>query len=163
MQLPEHRRSRSDPSDSIWCCPRPELIAPLHIQVLRSGVELVLVGAPCYPQPTWVEALFSAGAGGSEAAKGAREAAGDGAHPEAARLLRRLGELDPYAYCYDPLALLYELQPDAFEAAPSQPVRVTADGRLERCAEAQAQGRAVEPESVALARYEGFLRESRAI
>ena len=27
---------------------------------------------------------------------------GNGAHPEAALLLRRLGELDPYADCYDP-------------------------------------------------------------
>ena len=124
--------------------------------MLRSGVELVLVGAPCYPGPAWVKELFSAGAGSSEAA-------GDSAHPEAARLLRRLGELDPYAYCYDPLALLYQLQPDSFDAAPSQSMRVTDDGRLERCAEAQAQGRAVEPGGVALVRYKAFLRQASAL
>ena len=87
----------------------------------------------------------------------------EGAHPEAALRLRRLGELDPYAYCYDPLALLYLLQPDAFDTAESLPVRVTADGLLERCTEAEAQGRALEPQGVALARYEAFLRQASAI
>ena len=77
-------------------------------------------------------------------------------------MLRQLGELDPYAYCYDPLALLYHLEPAAFDTTPSQALRVT-NGLLERCAEAEAQGRAVEPESVALARYEAFLRQASAI
>ena len=36
--------------------PDPQALAT----VLRSGVELVLVGQPCYPPPAWVEALFSA-------------------------------------------------------------------------------------------------------
>jgi len=127
--------------------------------VLRSGVELVLVGQPCYPPPAWVEALFSGGARSAEGdeldqesvlrprqlsraaqATGVGVAESEGAHPEAALRLRRLGELDPYAYCYDPLALLYLLQPDAFDTAESLPVRVTADGLLERCTEAEAQG-----------------------
>ena len=153
--------------------------------MLRSGVELVLVGQPCYPRPAWVEALFSAGPRSSDghgdgheldhtsvlrarqlspaAATAMGNGVGNGAHPEAALLLRRLGELDPYAYCYDPLALLYLLQPDAFDATASQPLRVTADGLLERCTEAEAQGRAVEPQSVELARYEAFLRQASAI
>jgi len=150
--------------------------------VLRSGVELVLVGQPCYPRPAWVEALFSGGARSAEGdeldqesvlrprqlsraaqATGVGVAESEGAHPEAALRLRRLGELDPYAYCYDPLALLYLLQPDAFDTAESLPVRVTADGLLERCTEAEAQGRALEPQGVALARYEAFLRQASAI
>ena len=88
---------------------------------------MVLVGQPCYPRPAWVEALFSAGPRSSDgdcdgdgdgheldhtsvlrprqlspAAATAMGNMGNGAHPEAALLLRRLGELDPYADCYDP-------------------------------------------------------------
>ena len=87
---------------------------------------MVLVGQPCYPRPAWVEALFSAGPRSSDGdgdgdeldhtsvlrprqlspaaatATGNMGNMGNGAHPEAALLLRRLGELDPYADCYDP-------------------------------------------------------------
>ena len=89
---------------------------------------MVLVGQPCYPRPAWVEALFSAGPRSSDgdcdgdgdgheldhtsvlrprqlspaAATATGNGEGNGAHPEAALLLRRLGELDPYADCYDP-------------------------------------------------------------
>ena len=36
----------------------------------------------------------------------------------AASALRTLGSNDPYSMCYDPLALLFYLQPDAFTRAP---------------------------------------------
>ena len=117
--------------------------------VLRSGVDLVLVGAQCYPSPEWVSELFAGGA----------SAAGAAPNPAAARVLRAFGEHDPYAFCYDPLALLYHLQPEAFGVAVSAPVRLTDDGCLEGCDEARATGRAAEPVSVSLDAYAAFLRQ----
>ena len=117
--------------------------------VLRSGVDLVLVGAQCYPSPEWVSELFAGGA----------SAAGAAPNPAAARVLRAFGEHDPYAFCYDPLALLYHLQPEAFGVAVSAPVRLTDDGCLEGWDGARATGRAAEPASVSLDAYAAFLRQ----
>ena len=138
-------------------------------RVLGTGVELVLVGQACYPKPSWVEALF-AGGGMGGAADGARE---DGAREDgaaagaAARALRTLGGLDPYSMCYDPLALLFHLQPDAFTHSAPTPVRVSGDlctrsgWRFERCAAGEeAQGHVREPSAVSLERYAAFLRAS---
>ena len=140
-------------------------------EVLGSGVEIVLVGSACYARPAWVEALFgeSGGAGaasahGDDHAGGAASSCGGGA----AQALRALGSLDPYSMCYDPLALLFHLQPDAFtcDAAPV-PFRVsgdvgTAEGwRFERCeAEDEPHGYVIEPSAVSLERYAAFLREA---
>ena len=71
--------------------------------------------------------------------------------------------------CYDPLALLYHLEPDAFVVEQTRaPVRVSgdvcsADGwRFERCAAsgAAAAGYAIEPSAVSLERYAAFLRQA---
>ena len=134
---------------------------PVALQrVLGSGVELVLVGSSCYARPAWVEELF--GEEGGE--RGKRAGGFDG---EAATALRTLGGLDPYSMCYDPLALLFHLQPDAFAPAPTPTaVRVsgdvgTADGwRFERCAPAEAQGHVLEPSTVDRERYATFLRQA---
>lgn len=192
--------------------------------VLRSGVEIVLIGAPCYPPPAWVERLFAesghagGNAGGNAGGKAGGEAGGNAggeaggkaggeaggkaggnaggeasgtasagdARAAAAMALRTLGSLDPYSMCYDPLALLYFLQPDAFECDDSTavPVRVSGDTRtahgwrFERCtAESaaydrpagggggeeclgEAHGYALEPSAVSLERYAAFIRQA---
>lgn len=144
--------------------------------VLGSGVEIVLVGSSCYPRPAWVEALFDESAmgiandvsvaGGGDS--GGTCTATSGA--SAAAALRALGSLDPYSMCYDPLALLFHLHPDAFthDQTPT-PVQVsgdtnTADGwRFERCpsdAQEEAHGYVSEPSAVSLDRYAAFLRQA---
>ena len=171
---------------------------PLAMQtVLRSGVELVLVGHSCFPSPAWVEALFADAPaasldGGSEAPDAPDAGAAVPAEPAepsatAAAMLRRLGSLDAYSMCYDPLALLYHLEPDAFVVEGDDaggdaegggggggggggdnsgggggvtPVRVQQrEGvwHFEACAEAEAGGHAREPSGVALQRYGAFL------
>ena len=68
--------------------------------------------------------------------------------------------------CYDPLALLFHLQPDAFTREAPVPVRVsgdlgTAEGwRFERCGEGERDGYVIEPSGVSLERYAAFLREA---
>ena len=142
--------------------------------VLGSGTELVLVGSACYPRPDWVERLFreeiASGEGGEPSEGGQAEAA-------AATALRVLGRLDPYSMCYDPLALLFFLEPGAFTLGQATtPVRVsgdtgTEDGwRFESCeAEAEEQGggectagygRVIEPSAVSLERYAAFLQQA---
>ena len=111
--------------------------------VLRSGVPLILIGSSCYVSPEWVTTLFGGGTGGS--------------------LLHVLGRSDPYSMCYDPLALLFHLQPDAFEVEPTPvPVRLTRgnDWRFERCEESQRDGYVLEPSGVSLDRYATFLRRA---
>ena len=111
--------------------------------VLGSGVELVLIGSACYASPQWVADLFGGGTGGS--------------------LLRVLGRSDPYAMCYDPLALLFHLEPEAFEVDSTPiPVRVTRgrDWRFERCEDSQRDGYVIEPSGVSLERYAAFLRSA---
>lgn len=125
--------------------------------VLGSGCELVLIGRSCYPQPEWVETLFAEGRVGG--------ASGGGA----AAVLRALGRLDPHSMCYDPLALLYHLQPGAFSSTQAPvPARVSGDvcsahgWRFERCNGAEAHGHVVEPSAVCLERYAAFLRQACA-
>ena len=146
--------------------------------LLGSGVEIVLVGQACYPQPEWVEALFRKDS--PDADLRGLSAVGDGADGRfavaddtaAAVALRALGSLDPYSMCYDPLALLFHLQPSAFshDATPI-PVRVsgdvgTADGwRFERCGDSASEephGYVIEPSAVCLESYSAFLRQGCA-
>lgn len=157
--------------------------------VLASSVDLVLIGSSCYASPGWVAQLFAAEEGDTEGGTEGRtsstttsstvapdgEAAVAREEPAscapqqaaAARAMRALGSEDPYSMCYDPLALLYHLEPEAFEAEATRiPVRVsgdvgTADGWLfERCEEEGAvpEGHVLEVSGVSLARYEAFLR-----
>lgn len=141
-------------------------------RVLGSGVEMVLVGQACYPRPAWVEDLFSRSGMGYAADRGARE---DGTTDGGAegdvppKALRTLGGLDPYSMCYDPLALLFHLQPDAFTHGEPTPVRVSGDLQtknnwcFERCAAGEdAHGHALEPSAVSLERYAAFLRACAA-
>lgn len=94
--------------------------------VLRSGVEVVLIGSSCYASPQWVGDLFGAerastravGAAGAVRAAGAVGAVGSleaaAAGPvagtqletqiEAGRTLRILGSRDPYSMCCMPQA-----------------------------------------------------------
>ena len=149
---------------------------PLALQtVLRSGVELVLVGHRCFPSPAWVEALFASTAEASRDGDETRRPGSDAPTAPAAAMLQRLGRLDAYSFCYDPLALLYHLEPDAFvvednggggggdgdgNGSGAQPVRVQQrDGawHFEACAKAEAGGHAREPSSVTLQRYAAFL------
>lgn len=130
--------------------------------VLGSGVDIVLVGSSCYPRPAWVEALFN------ESAMGAANGSANGS--VAGTTLRTLGSLDPYSMCYDPLALLFHLHPDAFTSSlEPTPVRVsgdtnTANGwRFERCPSDsidEAHGYVSEPSAVSLESYAAFLRQA---
>ena len=165
--------------------------------VLGSGTEMVLVGSSCYPRPAWVEQLFGeggmaatsssdvgsadAGAGvGAQAEVGSTSAesvcnAGQGEQQRAAvrataTAMRALGSLDPYSMCYDPLAMLFHMQPDAFTLEEERvAVMVTGDTstadewRFERCpkdAREDAQAFVVEPKAVSLERYAAFLRQA---
>jgi hypothetical protein len=74
----------------------------------------------------------------------------------------------------DPLALLFHLDPEAFELDPT-PVRVTrasgagrggdhgGEWRLERCEDEQKDGYVLEPSEVRLERYAAFLRRASAL
>ena len=72
--------------------------------------------------------------------------------------------------CYDPLALLYYLHPDAFaHSAARTPVRLSGDvatargWRFERCPEGeQPMAHVIEPTGVLLERYATFLRDGCA-
>ena len=137
--------------------------------VLGCGTEVVLVGASCYPQPAWVETLFD-DKGGIRGARGGSSEGDSGAGAAAASALRTLGSLDPYSMCYDPLALLYHLQPDAFSCAPTPtPVRVSGDTstadawHFERCLSGQANGLVYEPSAVCEERYAAFLRQACSV
>lgn len=176
---------RSRPSYNIALDP-----AALRV-VLASGIELVLVGSSCCPPPSWVEALFAEGgmgvarsAGSDDAslpASGARSQSNAPAAqweatlaPGPATALRALGSLDPYSMCYDPLALLYHLQPDAFafeQTATPVSVRVggdtsTASGwSFERCDSSGRRpeahdGYVIEPSGMSLQCYAHFLRQA---
>jgi hypothetical protein len=149
--------------------------------VLRSGTELVLVGSSCYARPEWVQALFgrgdstsiddtAAGAHGGADAQSADSEDSSSSAVAAAVALRTLGSLDPYSMCYDPLALLFHLQPDAFESVV-EPAGASVTGdtstahgwRFERCAggaQVEADGLVVEPSEVSLERYASFLRRA---
>jgi len=119
--------------------------------LLHSGVEMVLIGSACYVAPSWVEALFASRGGTCSG--------------EAARALRVLGSNDAYSMCYDPLALLYHLQPDAFLLERAAiPVRVTEgqDWRFERCDESLKDGYVFEASGVSLAKYGEFLSRAAA-
>lgn len=132
--------------------------------LLRSGVELVLVGSRCYASPAWVEGLTPAVADTTydTATHGAHEVPEQGGGEAAWRVLRELASLEPYSLCYDPLALFFQLHEDAFQLDRTPiPVRVTTgapgDGRLERCDEAHRDGYALEAAGVSLERYAAFL------
>ena len=123
--------------------------------LLGSGVEIVLVGQACYPPPEWVEALFREDPPGGGMRGVSTLCDGADGTSTAAVALRALGSLDPYSMCYDPLALLFHLQPGAFSrGATPIPVRVsgdvgTADGwRFERCGDSTSEephGYVIEP------------------
>ena len=81
-----------------------------------------------------------------------------------------VGQSDPYLMCYDPLAMLFHMQPDAFTLEEERvAVMVTGDTstadewRFERCpkdAREDAQAFVVEPKAVSLERYAAFLRQA---
>lgn len=121
--------------------------------LLRSGVEIILIGQACYAPPSWVAAHT--------------QSCADAPHPScvAARAVRELSDADPYSLCYDPLALFFHLHEDAFDVEWARiPVRVTPglEWRFERCQEEQRDGYVIEPSSVDLARYADFLKTSRS-
>ena len=143
--------------------------------LLGSGIELVLVGSRCYPEPSWVQALFAAepsGGNGSSAGEAGALVETGGAD-RARGMLRTLGALDPYSMCFDPLALFYHLQPDAFrwddagagQAGTRVPVRLThgEEWRFERCTASQCDGYVLEPAGVSLPQYAAFLRSTGAL
>ena len=125
--------------------------------LLRSGVELVLVGSRCYASAAWVQALPV-----GTATHGAHEVPGGGGGEAAWRVLRQLAHFEPYSLTYDPLALFFHLHEDedAFQLDRTPiPVRVTtgAPGHLDRCDEAHRDGYALEAAGVSLERYAAFL------
>ena len=147
---------------------------PVALQVVvSSGIEMILIGSPCYPSPDWVGTRFGEMGFASRTDQGSKAigATGEGGTSSAAMALQVLGGLDPYSMCYDPLALMYHLQPDAFECEAPIAVRLTGDmstahgWRFERCPSDAPPGLGVlgyvmEPSAVSLERYEGFLRKA---
>ena len=142
--------------------------------VMRTGVEVVLIGQACYAPTDWVAELFSrsaegdgdSGAGDQGDAEKRPDVCSQADAGAAARVLRGLGQNDPYSMSYDTLALLYHMQPDAFELSVERhPVRVTCgtDWRFERCDASEMDGLVIEPSGVSLERYEAFLASAGAL
>jgi len=121
--------------------------------VLRSGVPLFLIGPECFPKLAWcsalVEDLVQAGSAVSATA------------PLAARVVWRILQFDARQMAFDPLAVFYLLQPEAFLDTQPMAVRVTEGEawRFEECAAEHEpdSSRVVEFGGISLERYQEWL------